>query len=288
VKRFASLSGAVEALTGDGTVLKRSPLSGGDINRAWKLQLPGGKSLFLKENRRENLPFFETESRSLSEMRLMGESFVVSPMAIGTDRENAFLLLPYLGTGRGGSDSWRIFGRRLAEFHRAGKEDRFGFSEDNYIGSTPQKNGWKTLWVDFFRENRLEYQIRLASAHIDGSLARRFLIFLDRLERYLPEPDKPSLLHGDLWSGNVLRGKDQLWLIDPAAYYGHREADLAMTYLFGGFPGEFYLSYGEANPLEPDFGERKDIYNLYHLLNHLNMFGASYLGSVRAIVERFS
>ncbi|MBN2627525.1 MAG: fructosamine kinase family protein, partial [Spirochaetales bacterium] len=128
----------------------------------------------------------------------------------------------------------------------------------------------------------------LASSHIDGSLARRCLRFLDRLESYLPEPEKPSLLHGDLWSGNVLRGKEQLWMIDPAAYYGHREADLAMTSLFGGFPGEFYRSYGETNPLEPDYEDRKDIYNLYHLMNHLNMFGSSYLGPVRSIVERFS
>ncbi|MDC7223145.1 MAG: fructosamine kinase family protein, partial [Spirochaetales bacterium] len=134
----------------------------------------------------------------------------------------------------------------------------------------------------------LEYQIRLNASQLDQTVSRQFLHFLDLLEAYLPEPEYPSLLHGDLWSGNVLAGPDgRAWILDPAAYYGHPEVDLAMTELFGSSPNSFYSGYNEVSPISSDYAERRDIYNLYHLLNHLHMFGSSYLMSIKAILERF-
>ena len=144
------------------------------------------------------------------------------------------------------------------------------------------------LWIPFFRERRLLPQLRRGEGYLDEKDRRCAEKLLARLEELLPEPEAPSLLHGDLWSGNYITGPDgRAWLIDPAAYVGHREADLAMTELFGGYPAAFYDAYREAWPLQPGYEQRREIYNLYHLLNHLNLFGPSYLGSVRQILRRY-
>lgn len=225
---------------------------------------------------------------ALREMERVGEIGIPHALGRGVEGSESFLLLEFIESAPMRGNYWEDFGRSLARFHLAGRGAQFGFFEDNYIGSTLQKNDGKESWVDFFRENRLDYQARLASNYMGGSLARAMISFLDRLENYLPEPEYPSLIHGDLWSGNVLCGPDgKAWIIDPAAYYGHGEADLAMTELFGKYPEAFYSSYSNENPIDPEYEDRKDIYNLYHLLNHLNMFGSSYLGSVRTILNRF-
>ena len=162
----------------------------------------------------------------------------------------------------------------LASVHRH-QADRFGWQRDNYIGSTPQQNGWRESWIAFWRERRLEPQIALARAN-------GYRIEVPPVWRLLEghEP-APSLLHGDLWSGNAAFLPDGApVLFDPAVYYGDREADLAMTELFGGFPREFYSSYRKIYPLDAGYEKRKHLYNLYHLLNHLNLFGSGYLGQV--------
>ena len=142
--------------------------------------------------------------------------------------------------------------------------------------------------MDFFRDCRLIPQMEMAGRYFDSSHRADFRRLLDRLPDLLPEPKAPSLLHGDLWSGNFITGTDgRAWLIDPAVYVGHAEADLAMTELFGGFSDRFYAAYREVSPLDPGYRERRDLYNLYHLLNHLNLFGAGYLSSVMEIVRRY-
>jgi fructosamine-3-kinase len=286
---FQSFESAREAILCDNRrVIKKTPLSGGDINRAYKLTLTDGTFLFLKENSKSNLSFFTAEFQALVQMSKVGEIGIVTPLAYGLEGENAFLILPWLESAPEAPDYWKAFGRSFAHFHLSGRGDKYGYYRDNYIGSTAQPNCWKNSWVDFFREERLEYQVRMAAELLKGNLSRSFIRLLDRLDNYLPEPAFPSLLHGDLWSGNIHTGPDgQAWLIDPAAYYGHPEADLAMTELFGSQPEAFYRSYGEVNPIDKEYGERRDIYNLYHLLNHLNMFGLSYLGSVKAILQRY-
>ena len=166
-----------------------------------------------------------------------------------------------------------------------GAEWKYGFVADNYIGAAIQINTPKKSWVEFFRECRLLPQLRMADRYLDAGLRRKADRLLAHLDRYLREPEFPSLVHGDLWGGNVLCGSDgRAWLIDPAAYVGDFETDLAMTELFGRFPPAFYRAYQEENPVDGEYQERKPIYQLYHLLNHLNLFGRSYLGSVAAIL----
>ena len=165
---------------------------------------------------------------------------------------------------------------------------RFGFCIDNFIGATRQINDPRDTWIDFYRTNRLEYQFKLAWEYFDNSDRATIHGLLDGLDRWLIEPEHPSLLHGDLWGGNFMTGSNgEPVLIDPAVYVGHAEADIAMTELFGGFAPEFYDSYRSAFPFEPGYADRRDLYNLYHLLNHLNLFGGSYLGGVLRIVRRF-
>lgn len=227
----------------------------------------------------------------------------------------SFLLLEYIESGRGTRDAqyWANFGHELAALHlsdasafvrkveRASSgcdvsacddtpaSGRFGFFEDNYIGATPQINSPRSTWIDFFRECRLLPQIKMAERYFDAAFLRKCDAFLSRLEKYISEPKQPSILHGDLWGGNVMCGADgKAWLIDPAVYAGHFEADLAMTQLFGSFPRVFYDAYGEINPIEKGYETRREIYNLYQLLNHLNLFGAGYLGEVRSIIEMYA
>ena len=168
------------------------------------------------------------------------------------------------------SGDWSALGVMLAELHRNAGQ-RFGWHRDNYIGATPQQNGWCDDWAEFWRERRLRPQFERAGLKSE--------FFEKLLQNHHPQP---SLLHGDLWNGNVGFTAEGPVIFDPAVYYGDREADLAMTELFGGFPPEFYASYKENYPLEAGYESRKHLYNLYHLLNHLNIFGGGYLGQVQA------
>jgi fructosamine-3-kinase len=188
----------------------------------------------------------------------------------------AYLLLEYLEFTGG---DFGELGRMLARAHRK-PGARFGWARDNYIGNTPQKNGWADEWAEFWRERRMRPQLELAGR-------KGFDLGEVKLDRMLEghEP-QPSLLHGDLWSGNVGFTAEGPVVFDPAVYYGDREADLAMTELFGGFPREFYEAYNEVYPLSAGYEERKHLYNLYHLLNHLNLFGGGYLGQVKATLRR--
>ena len=165
---------------------------------------------------------------------------------------------------------------------------QYGFPQNNFIGARPQNNTWSDSWITFFRDQRLAPQFRDADSYFTPADREKITKLLDNLDRFLVEPEHPSLLHGDLWAGNVMCGPDgKAMLIDPACYIGHREADLAMTQLFGGFPQAFYEEYKKAAPLQPGYEERRDLYNLYQLLNHLNLFGPTYLGPVLSIVDEY-
>jgi fructosamine-3-kinase len=291
---FSSLEEAVTACFGPGVSIVRSAsLSGGDINEARRLTLSTGEEVFVKSNTAANRAFFEAEEQGLRAIAAAGTIRTPAVLARGVDegRNTSFLLLELLRSGRRVPDFWERFGHELAALHRADTSafvPGFGFPSDNFIGATPQRNSPRPRWTDFFRDCRLAPQIALAERWFDHATLERFERLLSRLGDLLPEPEAPSLLHGDLWSGNFLVGPDGCaWLIDPAAYVGHAEADLAMTELFGGFAPAFYAAYREANPLEPGYRERRDLYNLYHLLNHLNLFGAGYLGAVRETLKRY-
>lgn len=205
---------------------------------------------------------------------------------------HAFLLLEFIESGRCRADYWETLAVQLADMHRAQAGEwtaggNYGFVCDNYIGAGRQVNGAHESWVGFFRDCRLEPQWKQAAHYFDRGDAKKITKLMDHLDHFLVEPECPSLLHGDLWSGNIITGNDgRAWLIDPAVYVGHAEADIAMTELFGGFAPSFYDAYKAAGLLQPGYGSRRDLYNLYHLLNHLNLFGRTYYPSVmRAVGE---
>jgi protein-ribulosamine 3-kinase len=184
--------------------------------------------------------------------------------------------------------SGATLGRALAQLHRT-TGPRFGWPADNYIGTTAQLNAWHEVWPLFFRRQRLAPQFKLARARgLERSLATRGESLLDRLPAlFIDYRPAPSLLHGDLWGGNAGALPDGTPVIfDPACYYGDRETDIAMTEIFGGFPDSFYAAYRADWPLDPGYETRKTMYNLYHILNHFNAFGASYLGQVQRMIDR--
>ncbi len=283
------------------SVVSVAPLSGGDINRAFRLTLSTGQMVFVKANSPDKGDFFRAETEALKAIAATKAIKTPAILGYGTDKTGnnplkipcSFLLLEYLPPTEKTSRYWENFGMALAKMHRASTglfvaNGIYGFAKDNYIGSSPQKNTPSQKWVEFFRDSRLKPQFNLAKDYLSFRERDRAEILLDKLENLLPEPEFPSLLHGDLWRGNVHTGPDgEAWLIDPASYVGNAEADLAMTMLFGSFPSAFYSAYKETNPLPRDFKDRVPLYNLYHLLNHLNLFGVSYLGEVSDILFKY-
>lgn len=278
----------------DVSIISREPVFGGDINRSYRLRLSDGHEFFIKENNGKAADFFTAEADGLRAIAATGQIGTVEVLGTGTENGTAFLLLRYVEGAKRISDFWEVFGCELANMHLADTSalvpnGRFGFIVNNYIGATRQINTPCDTWIGFYRQYRLEVQFEMASSYFDQTQKARINRLLDRLDRFLIEPKQPSLLHGDLWSGNFMVGNEgKAILIDPAVYVGHPEADLAMTELFGGFREAFYASYKEKNPLQPGYADRRDLYNLYQLLNHLNLFGGSYYSSVMRIVDHYA
>ena len=231
---------------------------------------------------------FEAEHDGLEELLAADALRVPRPLATGVTGGCAWIAMEWIETGRSRHGTARDLGLGLARQHRCLAE-KFGWARDNTIGSTPQANGWFSEWVEFYSQRRIRYQLDLAARK---SYPGRLLEAGERLLQcvgdffsdYRPEP---SLLHGDLWGGNwAADAEGRPFLFDPAVYYGDREADLAMTELFGGFDAEFYAAYRDAWPLDAGYRTRRDLYNLYHVLNHLNLFGSGYLGQSEALLGR--
>lgn len=236
----------------------------------------------------EGLPkgMLEREALGLKELE-RGEELLI-PKVYFVDAD--FLILDFVEPGNPDPEFFYRFGKALAKLHQLTSEE-FGFSEDNYIGLTPQINKFHSRWDEFYWTQRLEYQFKLAEKN--GYITKEHRSLIANLEKKISKImgdslEKPSLLHGDLWSGNYIVAKNnRACLIDPAVYYGHREADLAMTRLFGGFPADFYKGYQETFPLKEGYSYREPLYKLYHVLNHLNLFGKSYLDGVVNILKAF-
>lgn len=269
---------------GYGEVKQLQPVGGGCINNGARLQTKQGKTFFLKTNHHAPPELFAREAEGLQALRSANVPRVPDAYLYGLN----FILLEDLAPGSRRADYWETFGRQLAALHHHTKE-QFGFDHDNYLGSTQQPNGWMTDGYAFFAKRRLIFQAKLAQRN--GLFTEQEVKAVETLAGRLQElvPSQPaSLLHGDLWSGNAITDNNGLpAVIDPAAYYGWAEAELGMTALFGGFPDRFYRAYEEARPLESGWRNRLDLYNLYHLLNHLNLFGESYYGSVMGILQRY-
>ena len=265
-----------------------SPVSGGCIHNAQKVITDKG-TYFIKMNNASDLDMFKTEYSGLELLAGTGEIDVPAPISWGERNGKAFLLLEFINSGPRKSSFWDDFGTSLANLHKNHQNDLCGLSYNNFIGRLDQFNKFSEDWISFFVEQRLEVQMKMAfnNGYIDSSYLSRCSRFYQKLPDLLPV-ESPSLLHGDLWSGNFMTGEEgQPVIIDPAVYYGHREIELSFTQMFGGFDRQFYRSYMEAYPLEPGFEERVDIYNIYPHLVHVNLFGPSYLGGVTPIINRY-
>lgn len=273
------------AANGFGEITGIEPTAGGCIHATHRLRTRSGTTLFLKTNASAPADMFACEADGLAALTLEGGPRIPRPHLW----DAAFLLLEDLDPGPPAPAFWERLGRELAFLH-SHTSDRFGFGADNYVGLTPQPNPWTSDGFAFFADHRLRVQAeRAARAGLlpkeDGD---RIEAVASRLNSLVPE-QPASLNHGDLWSGNVIADRGgRACLIDPACHYGWAEAELGMTALFGGFGDAFYEAYVEARPIPPGWADRFPVYNLYHLLNHLNLFGTGYLGSVRAILRRFA
>lgn len=267
-------------------IISSSSLGGGCIANASLIKTEEGNKYFAKSYG-NNPHILRNEANGLKE--LAKPNAIRIPKVIVLNDE--FLILEYIEQGRKTSNFSSDFGRQYAQMHKY-KSDKFGYFENNFIGSTPQINlAQSENWVEFFWLNRLLYQFNLAEKnhYVDNSFRGLFI----KLESTFPSivegtEEEPALLHGDLWGGNyMVDNAGSAVLIDPAVYYGHREADLAMTRMFGGFDSEFYRSYNEEHPLIEDWEYRIDVYMLYHLMNHLNLFGTGYYSQAVSIIKKY-
>jgi fructosamine-3-kinase len=276
---------------------RRSRVGGGCIHDAIGVELEDGRRLFVKTNRAEALPLLEAEAEGLVALRTCvdpGVLVVPEPLAWGLAGQRAVLALPWLALDGAGEQGWRALGAALAGLHRASRgrtavpEDRpgsVGWPRDNFIGSGPQANGWDAHWPRFFAERRLLPQLdRLARG---GTRLRNADRLLERLPALLGHHGaEPCLVHGDLWSGNAgLLADGRRSLFDPAVHRGDREVDLAMARLFGGFSASFFAGYEAVWPLPEGHHSRVPLYNLYHLLNHANLFGGGYAAQAQAVID---
>ncbi|MFQ3618707.1 MAG: fructosamine kinase family protein [Cyanobacteriota bacterium] len=264
--------------------LRQRPVGGGSINQGYALT-DERHAYFVKLNQATRVAMFEAEALGLQQIAATQTIRVPQPLCWGTAEGSAYLVLEWLDFGYGTHRSWAEMGRNLAAMHRVTSDRGFGWEMDNTIGSTPQPNPWTASWVDFWAEHRIGYQLHLAKKR--GGHFPEGDRLLDAIPKLLQghEPP-PSLVHGDLWSGNAaVTQLEEPVIFDPATYFGDREVDLAMTELFGSFPNDFYRAYNEAFPLEPGYAQRKTLYNLYHILNHFNLFGSGYEGQARRMME---
>lgn len=268
-------------------VTSNSFVGGGSIADSQKIRTSSGKEYFVKSYSQSKSNILKNEVNGLIEIQK--SKSIKTPQIIYYD--DNILILEFIKSGRKNKNFSELFGIQLTEMHRL-KSDKFGFYENNYIGSNHQINlPLYSNWTDFYWENRLLYQFKLAEKHgyVNSDFRKLFNQF-ESVYRNIIEgtEEEPSLIHGDLWGGNYLVDESgNPVLIDPAVYYGHREAELGMTILFGGFDSDFYSAYNEAYPLFDGWKERLDIYKLYHVMNHLNLFGSGYLNQTLSIIKSY-
>ncbi len=267
-------------------------VAGGDIHQAYQLNTSSG-NLFLKLNQAASLPLFETEAHNLNAIADSNTILCPKVLGFGLYHDHAWLVMQHLKLSSQGDDYQR--GRDLALMHQQtnplanNNTQPFGWFEDNYIGHTLQQNRWHSDWISFYAEQRLRPQLELAQLRgASRSLYDSGMQLIDKLpfwfQSYQPEA---SLLHGDLWGGNsAFTDMGDAVIYDPASYYGDRETDLAMSELFGGFSSHFYDGYNAAFPLDAGYSKRKPLYNLYHILNHFNLFGGHYQQQAERIIQQ--
>ncbi len=271
------------------TILSYHPIAGGDINEAWRINTTEG-DYFLKQHQRPPTPdFLEIEAKGLAILKATNTIKIPTVFAAGNLNGTAFLVMKYLPSETPKKVGWENLGKQLATLHKT-TQKHFGLDHHNFIGSLPQSNHYQTTWSEFYVNERLQPQIKMArdQQFLEATDLKNFEKLFLQIESICPN-ESPALTHRDLWSGNFLITEGQTpVLIDPAASYAHREMDLAMSKLFGGFDPVFYEAYAETYPWETGLEGRIPLYQLYYLLVHLNLFGTGYLGQVRATAKRYS
>lgn len=281
---WTAIAQHIASATGDPfTVRSRQAVGGGCINSATVLQ-DGNRRYFIKLNDATRLSMFEAEADGLKEIAQTRSVRVPLPLCAGTVDGSSYLVLEHLDLEGADARGLEQLGRELAQMHRA-TQKQFGWHRDNTIGSTPQINTPVAGWVEFWREHRLGFQLRLAARRGHDLMRKGERLLADLGDFFRSYRPVPSLLHGDLWGGNVGATGQQPVIFDPAVYYGDREADIAMTELFGGFSARFYRAYDEAWPLDTGYKARKTLYNLYHILNHFNLFGGGYASQAERMMD---
>ncbi|OIN04299.1 fructosamine kinase family protein [Oceanisphaera psychrotolerans] len=268
----------------DFTINEKKPLPGGEINQAFALS-DGQKNYFVKLNDKARVDMFSSEWTSLDHLQRSQTLVTPKPICCGTTPTSSFLVLEYLSFDEADEQDWYMLGRQLAHLHQSHDQPMYGWDEDNFLGLSVQPNAWHKKWSTFFAEQRIGWQLKL--------LEEKDIRFGDIEEviggikqHLINHQPRASLLHGDLWRGNVAFCKHMGVIFDPACYFGDRETDIAMTELFGQFPRVFYQGYNAVWPLEEGYAERRDIYNLYHLLNHVNHFGEPYFEQAKDSLYR--
>ena len=284
---WSKIAEAISSATSEPfTVAGSQAAGGGCINRAYRIE-DETRRFFIKLNDANTVEMFTAEAEALLALQATATVRVPMPVCWGVAGESAYLVQEYLELGSTSESSAALLGMQLAQLHRHTAE-HYGWHRANTIGSTPQINTISNDWLHFWREQRLNYQLQLAAQHgFGGSLQRKGERLMNALELILAgHTPPPALLHGDLWSGNHATLQDgQPVIFDPASYYGDRETDLAMTELFGGYPRRFYAAYGEHYHLDEGYRLRKTLYNLYHILNHLNLFGGGYAAQAEHMMD---
>ena len=283
---YSSVEEAISQMTGEAfETNKSSSISGGSISQSQCITGKDGRVFFSKENDLTFLPFFEAEALALEQIRKTRTIRTPEVIGFGSTEVASFLVLEFIEEGSSSSSGQQEMGTQLARLHKI-EQPFFGWVRDNCIGSTPQPNPESDNWVQFYQQHRLQHQLQLAAGK--GRSFEKAEALLLNLEFFFQDyTPHPSLLHGDLWGGNA--SQDRLgcpFIFDPASYYGDREADIAFTYMFGGFSSSFYEAYENEFPLHPGFKTRKILYNLYHELNHFNLFGGGYASSAQSSINQ--
>ncbi|UUE08157.1 fructosamine kinase family protein [Dickeya zeae] len=273
----------LEEHLGPGDILDRRELPGGEVHSAWYLRY-GQHDVFVKCDARELLTKFRAEAEQLELLARSQTVQVPAVYGVGSNRDYSFLLLEYLAPKPASAhDAWRL-GQQLAQLHQWSEQPQFGLDFDNDLSTTPQPNAWQRRWSSFFAEQRIGWQLQLAAEkglHF-GDIDALITQVEKRLCGHHPQP---SLLHGDLWSGNTLNTDRGYYLFDPACYWGDRECDLAMLPLHPELPPQIYDGYQSVWPLERDFVERQPIYQIYYLLNRANLFGGKHVVAAQQAIE---
>jgi len=290
VSRDGAIRAALQSAGLCDDVKSSHSLTGGCIHEVRHLTLADGSEVVAKINDARSLGIFQEEAAGLEALAKTNTVLTPTPLGASSHDGKAVLLMTALRPASANEETWRTFGKELVALHATDVGSRYGFGTDNHLGSTPQPNAWCDDWIEFNTEHRLGHQLRLLKGVLSGDENQVIRSVIGNLDKYIPAKPKPSLLHGDLWSGNALaalddRGQTRIGVIDPACYIGDGWADIALMRLFGGFPKPCLDAYASAVDDHDRIESRVAVYQLYHVLNHITIFGRGYVSQAMSLAR---